>query len=98
MKTPLFARRKASDPNPYLTGMALVAGTNSGLVSVPSVSSVTLPGGGANVRITFSAAHGIKDNQPVTISGTTGVTGLNATALPPSEETRHVLARQFQMP
>lgn len=42
--------------------------------------SATLPGGGANVRIT-STAHGLTSGQNVTVSGTTGVTGLNATWL-----------------
>lgn len=47
-----------------------------GLYSAPS-PSVTLPGGGANVKIT-STAHGLTSGNMVTVSGTTGVTGLNA--------------------
>lgn len=64
---------------PYLYGLALAAATNTGLPSLPSISTVALPGGGANVRVTFSAAHGLNTGQPVALSGTTGVTGLNAT-------------------
>jgi hypothetical protein len=47
-----------------------------GLYAAPS-PTVTVPGGGANVNIT-SAAHGLATGNWVTVSGTTGVTGLNA--------------------
>jgi hypothetical protein len=45
----------------------------------PTVSSVTLAGGGADVLITTSAAHGLSSGTSVVVAGTTGVTGLNAT-------------------
>lgn len=45
----------------------------------PTVSSVTLPGAGAPVKITCSGAHGLSTGNRVAVSGTSGVTGLNAT-------------------
>lgn len=48
----------------------------AGLYAAPT-PSVTLAGGGANVKIT-STAHGLTSGNTVAVSGTTGVTGLNA--------------------
>lgn len=48
----------------------------AGLYAAPT-PTVTLPGGGANVRIN-STAHGLSTGNSVVVSGTTGVTGLNA--------------------
>lgn len=44
-----------------------------------TVSTVTLAGGGADVVITTSAAHNLSTGNNITVSGSTGVTGLNAT-------------------
>src|SRR5881398_3419734 len=48
----------------------------AGLYAAPS-PTITLPGGGANVRVA-STAHGLITGNTVAVSGTTGVTGLNA--------------------
>lgn len=44
-----------------------------------TVSSVALAGGGTRVEFTMSAAHLLPTGAQVTVSGSTGVTGLNAT-------------------
>jgi hypothetical protein len=49
---------------------------SAGLYAAPSPTAA-LPGGGANVRVT-STAHGLTSGNAVTVSGTTGVSGLNA--------------------
>lgn len=45
----------------------------------PTVTSIVLPGSGAPVQVNFTGGHGLSAANRVALSGTTGVTGLNAT-------------------
>jgi hypothetical protein len=65
--------------NTYLAGMALAAGTNSGLPAIVTISSIAATGGTVDAVVTTATAHGLPDNQLVTIASVTTATGLNAT-------------------
>lgn len=63
-----------------LNGLPLAAITNSGLpAALPAISAINLPGSGANARVTFASAHGLVPGQPIALTGSSGVSGLNAT-------------------